>query len=197
MLEKPLWRPEAEDIERVGGAAALRILEVEADAQRWTGRYWLYPLADPAHAIGDLTMIDETRGLVIERDHGQGHPERACAEGATGACFRRPAAFKRVYMIDMAGVAPGEPVRKVGYVDLMDIADPDGLARRGGRPDGRFAFPFVTIESIVRIDATHVVLANDNNFPFSKGRRPDAPDDTEFILLEVADFLDARAERAP
>ncbi len=198
LLEGPLWNAETGDYERVDGVEALRLLEMDAETRAWTGRHWMYRLAQDGNAIGDFNMIDETRGLVIERDWGQGHPERRCMEDMgrveTDGCFERPAAFKRVYMIDMAGVAPGEPVRKVGYIDLMDIADPDGVARLGPRADGRFAFPFVTIENVDRVDATRIIVANDNNFPFSKGRDPDEIDNNEFILLDVTDFLNARAE---
>ena len=35
-------------------------------------------------------------------------------------------------------------VKKVGYIDLMDIDDPNKLARQGGK-DGKFGFPFFTI----------------------------------------------------
>lgn len=194
LLEGPVWDAEAGDWERLpDGRVALPLLEMAAATRTWTGRSWVYPLEDPRHAIGDFNMIDATRGLVIERDGGQGDAERACGAGQTEGCFRNPAAFKRIYMIDMAGVAPGEPVRKVGYVDLLDIADPDGRARQGARDDGRFTFPFVTVESVDRVGATTIIVGNDNNFPFSRGRSPDAPDDNEFILLEVGAFLDARA----
>ena len=97
-------------------------------------------------------------------------------------------------MIDMAGVAPGGAVHKVAYVDLLDIADPNGVARQGVREDGVFTFPFVTIEDVDRVDDTHIIVGNDNNFPFSSGRALDRPDDNEMILLEVGDFLNTRAE---
>ncbi|MEM0908613.1 MAG: esterase-like activity of phytase family protein [Pseudomonadota bacterium] len=194
LLEGPLWNPEAGDYERVNGIEALRLLEMDAATRAWTGRSWLYPMAQDGNAIGDFNMIDETRGLVIERDGGQGHPDLACTDGATEGCFEKPALFKRVYMIDMAGVEPGQPVKKVGYIDLMDIADPDGVARIGKREDGRFAMPFVTIENVDRVSDTQIIVANDNNFPFSKGRDLVDVDNNEMIILDVADFLNARAE---
>jgi glycerophosphoryl diester phosphodiesterase len=42
-----------------------------------------------------------------------------------------------------------------------------------------FAFPFQTIEDLVLLDRRHVVVLNDNNFPFSVGRHKGsgAPDD--------------------
>jgi hypothetical protein len=42
------------------------------------------------------------------------------------------------------------------------------------------------------VDATHIVVGNDNNLPFSSSRDPNKADDNELILLEVGDFLRAR-----
>lgn len=192
LLEGPLWQADAGDWERVAdGRVALRLLEMKADTREWTGRSWFYPVEQEGHAIGDFNMIDETRGLIIERDGGQGDAELACEAGQSEDCFEKPAEFKRIYLIDMAGVEPGQPVHKVAYVDLLDIQDPQGVARQGQRDDGRFTFPFVTIENVDRVDDTHIIVANDNNFPFSVGRALNTLDDNEMILLEVGDFLKA------
>jgi len=86
-------------------------------------------------------------------------------------------------------VPAGEPVVKLGYIDLMDISDPEGLALQGKRDDGRFTFPFVTIENVDRVYENHIIVANDNNFPFSKGRDLEDPDNNEFILLEASGLL--------
>ncbi|MET1411727.1 esterase-like activity of phytase family protein [Roseibium sp. HPY-6] len=195
LLEGPFWDAEQGAYETIAdGRTALRLLEMDAQTRKWTGRSWFYPLEAPDHAIGDFNMIDETRGLIIERDSGQGDAEFACKEEATGNCFKQPAAFKRIYLIDMDGVAPGEPVHKVGYIDLLRIQDPNGLARQGKREDGMFTFPFVTIENVDRVDDNHIIVGNDNNFPFSFGRTLGARDDNEFILLEVVEFLKASAK---
>jgi len=175
------------------GRTTLRILEFDPKANAFTGRFWYYPLEGTDHAIGDFNMIDATRGMIIERDNGQGDADLACADGQTEHCFKTPASFKRIYMIDMAGVEPGQPVHKVGYIDLLNIQDPNGVARLGRRDDGRFTFPFVTIENVDRVDETHIIVANDNNLPFSKGRSTEVPDSNEFILLKVTDFLKAHA----
>lgn len=194
LLEGPLWKSDKSEWERVeDGRAALRILEMKADTREWTGNSWLYPIEGDSHAIGDFNMIDETRGLIIERDGGQGDAEMVCADSQTENCFTNPAGFKRIYMIDMAGVENGHPVQKVAYIDLLDMQDPKGIARQGRREDGRFTFPFVTIENVDRVDDTHIIVANDNNFPFSIGREPNSRDDNEMILLEVGDFLNSRA----
>jgi len=194
MLEGPVWMADENDYERVDGNEAVRILEWNVANMSFTGRSMLYRLEADGHAIGDFNMIDETRGLVIERDGGQGDAEQACAEGQTENCFKNPAKFKRVYLIDMKDVANGGTVRKLGYIDLMNIQDPDKLARLGAREDGRFTFPFVTIENVDRVDEDHIIVANDNNFPFSKGRDLVERDNNEFVLLNVADFLALGAE---
>jgi len=188
LLEGPLWNGETEDYERIDGNEALRMLEFDVTANNWTGRSWYYRLEQDGNAIGDFNMIDETRGLVIERDGGQGDSELACKDGEIENCFKKPARFKRVYLIDIA-VPVNEPVKKLGYIDLLDVMDPEGIARLGKRDDQRFTFPFVTIENVDLFDETHIIVGNDNNFPFSKGRDLEAPDNNEFILLETAELL--------
>jgi hypothetical protein len=142
-------------------------------------------------------MIDATRALVIERDDGQGDPARACAPGASPpGCFENPARFKRVYVVDLAQVDDGGFAKKLAYIDLMNIQDPDNRARqtgdRGEGQQGRFAFPFFTIETVARVDTSTIMVGNDNNLPFSAGRFLHRPDDNEFILLKVGELLNAR-----
>ena len=45
-------------------------------------------------------------------------------------------------------------MRKVGFVDLPDIKDPESKARTGSA-NGVFTFPFVTIENVDVVDADH------------------------------------------
>jgi hypothetical protein len=189
MLEGPIYTDGAvETVE--DGRTGLRIIEFDAAGQEWTGRSWLYPLAEGGEAIGDFNMLDATTALVIERDNGAGRPAQACEGEPAEDCFATPALFKRVYKIEMNDENVGEAVRKIGYIDLLDIADPEGLARQGGE-DGRYDMPFVTIENVDRVDEDHIIVGNDNNFPFSAGRALDRADDNEFVLLEVGDFLRA------
>ena len=71
------------------------------------------------------------------------------------------------------------------------MLDPNNKKRQGGGA-GYLDFPFVTIENVDVIDATHIIVGNDNNLPFSAGRDPKKADDNEFVLLEVKDFLAAK-----
>jgi hypothetical protein len=143
------------------------------------------------HAIGDFNMINETTGLIIERDNGEGTADIACPEGQKRSdCFHDLAKFKRVYKVELTDANVGGPLRKVGFIDLMSIADPHKLARKPLN-NGVLTFPFFTIENVDVVDATHIVVGNDNNLPFSSSREPNKADDNELILLEVGEFLRA------
>jgi hypothetical protein len=192
MLEGPLYLEDG-SIENADGLTALRIIELDAASKAWTGKTWLYPLSEGGEAIGDFNMIDETTALVIERDNGAGVVEKACADPKAPAadCFAVPAKHKRIYKIEMTDEMAGKAVRKIGYIDLMKIEDPDNKKRQGGG-DGFYDMPFVTIENVDVVDPTHIIVGNDNNLPFSAGRALDKADDTEFVLLEVGDFLAAK-----
>jgi len=170
----------------------LRVLEFDTAAARWTGRQVRYRLDDGATAIGDFNMIDATRALVIERDNGEGTADRACPEGQRREdCFNDIARFKRVVLIDFSDANANGPVRKIAYVDLMRIQDPNNRSRVPLN-GGVFTFPFFTIENVDRVDAEHIVVGNDNNLPFSSSRDPNRADGNELILLRVPELLNAR-----
>jgi hypothetical protein len=52
--------------------------------------------------------------------------------------------------------------------------------------------PFFTIENVEVVDATHIVVGNDNNLPFSSSREPNKADDNELVLLEAGELLRAK-----
>ena len=193
LLEGPLYLDDGSVEKTAEGETGLRIVELDAASKAWTGRSWLYPLSKGGEAIGDFNMLDATTGLVIERDNGAGTADKACADpkAPTPDCFAVPAVHKRIYKIEITDANVGKAARKIGYIDLMKIADPDNKKRQGGG-DGFYDMPFVTIENVDRVDATHIVVGNDNNLPFSAGRAIDKADDNEFVLLDVAEFLDAK-----
>ena len=192
LLEGPLWT-DAENVEQAEGRPALRIIELDVASKAWTGRSWLYPLAEGGEAIGDFNMLDATTALVIERDNGAGTVDKACADPKTPTpdCFAVGSKVKRVYKIEMTDENAGTAVRKIGYIDLLKIADPDNKKRQGGG-EGFYDMPFVTIENVDRVDDTHIIVGNDNNLPFSAGRSLDKADDNEFVLLEVGELLNAK-----
>ncbi len=192
MLEGALWDEAAKGGETLDGRQYLRVLEFDAKAGQWTGRHWKYVLEANHHAIGDFNMIDEHTALVIERDNGEGTPDKACPAGERRAdCFHDLPKFKRVYKVEFKPETAGQAMRKIGYIDLMNIQDPNKLARKPLQ-GGVLTFPFFTIENVDVVDGSHIVVGNDNNLPYSSSRDPNKADDNELILLEVGELLRAR-----
>ena len=144
----------------------LRIDEFDIASEAWSGRRWLYPLHPQGTAIGDMTAVDDQRFVVIERNGGT----------ATSGI-----PFKRLYLVDLTGVAQGGTVTKTELVDLMAVADPHDLDR-----DGRTVYdmPYVTIENVLVLDDHTLVVVNDNNFPYGGGRALQS-DATEFIRITL------------
>ena len=192
LLEGALWDEAAKAPESIEGNQFLRVLEFDVKTEQWTGRHWKYLMEANHHAIGDFNMIDDTTGLIIERDNGEGVPEKACPQDLKRSdCFHDLPKFKRIYKIELTDANVGNPLRKIGFIDLMNIADPNKLARKP-LVNGVLTFPFFTIENVDVVDASHIVVGNDNNLPFSSSRDPNKADDNELILLEVSEFLKAR-----
>ncbi len=72
-------------------------------------------------------------------------------------------------------------MEKTEVVDLLNIDDPNDL---NGDGSTSFDFPFQTIEDIVVVDANTLLVANDNNYPFSQGREGDI-DNNEVIQINL------------
>lgn len=192
LLEGALWNEAAKAYENVGGKQYPRVLEFDVKSEQWTGRHWKYVMEANHHAIGDFNMIDNTTGLIIERDNGEGTADKACpADQKRTDCFHDLAKFKRVYKIEMSDANVGGEIRKIGYIDLMNIQDPQRLAKKP-LTNGVLAFPFFTIENVDVVDDKHIVVGNDNNLPFSSSRDPNKADDNELVLLQVEALLKAR-----
>lgn len=191
MPEKPLLGADGKP-----GGTFLQVMAFDPAKAAWTGASFKFALADGATSIGDFNFIDATRALVIERDNGEGDPSLKCAGDPAPDCFPAPAVVKHVVLIDTAAIDADGFVRRIGYIDLMDIADPDGKNRQktAAKRDltGKMTFPFFTIEDVMMADATHIIVANDNNLPYSSGRALDKAADNEFILLSVPEFLAAK-----
>lgn len=190
MLEKPL-------LVAGGGTEGdfLRVMTFDPAQKDWTGDSYKFRLSEGATAIGDFNFIDATHALVIERDNGEGDAAKACAAGATdtSACYPIPAKVKNIVLLDTASIDAEGYIRRIGHIDLLNIADPEGKALAGMKPAaGPFTFPFFTIEDVARVDETHILVANDNNLPFSGGREVGTAANNEFILLSVPELLSAK-----
>lgn len=152
-------------------AKSLRINEFSIDTESYTGKSFLYQLEASGTNIGDMTAINDTQFLVIERN------------GATATGGGTP--FKKIFLADTSGVADGGFVTKTEVVDLMNIADPDDL---NGDGSTTFTFPFVTIESVLPLDNQTLLVLNDNNYPGIGGRNLGS-DNNEMLLIHLASPL--------
>ncbi|MDZ7963230.1 MAG: esterase-like activity of phytase family protein [Aulosira sp. DedQUE10] len=150
---------------------ALRINEFDIASRKYTGKQLNYKLDNQANAIGDLTVINDNEYLVIERDNNQG----------------AAAKFKRIYKIDLSKTDSKGYVAKEEIADLLNIQDPNDLNGDGKKT---FDFPFQTIEDVLVVDKNTILVANDNNYPFSTGRPGNDPqnpkiDNNEILLLKL------------
>ena len=153
------------------------LYEFDLRTKRYTDRTWTYRVdaGFPDAVIGDLTALDRNRFVLIERDDAQG------AE----------AQQKKLYVIDLRRTEPDGSLRKELVLDLLSIRDPWRIslpARPGefgvGDP---FSFPLQSVESVEVLGGSRLLIANDNNYPFSNGRwaARNRPDDTELIVVDV------------
>ena len=191
MFEGPLFDTAARSVEKAGEKTYVRINEVDAASRSFTGKQWKYLLEEVGNVAADFQLLDATTGLVIERDDSTEGQLPACPGEARTDCFTRPARFKRVYKIDLAQSDADGFVRKVAYVDLTRIANPRRLARLGPN-EAVFSLPHLGPEGLAIVDATHIVVVNDNNFPYSSGREIGRPDANELTLLDIRALVDAK-----
>ncbi|MEO0849086.1 MAG: esterase-like activity of phytase family protein, partial [Cyanobacteria bacterium J06648_1] len=147
---------------------ALRIYEFDVESSSFSDLVGFYPTTD-GNPIGDFTPINDTEFLVIERDNNQGEE----------------AEFKKIFKIDLSEIDENGFVEKTELVDLLNIDDPNDL---NGDGETTYDMPFVTIEDVVVIDEDTILVANDNNFPFSMGREEDI-DNNEVVLIDLAESL--------
>ncbi|MDO5697070.1 MAG: esterase-like activity of phytase family protein [Dermatophilus congolensis] len=166
----PMLEGSTQEDKDAGKASDLRIYTatITKNGARFTGEYKRYRMDDPANAIGDFIAVNSTQFLVIERDSKQG------AE----------ATYKKVFLVDTAKVKPGGYVAKKLVVDLMNLADPKGVGGDATK-EGRFSFPYFTIEDVEIIDDRTIAIMNDNNFPAMGGRGEKVVDANEYIEITL------------
>ena len=144
---------------------ALRIYEFRVDQPGFTNFVGFYQKTMPGYVVGDFTPVNNEEYLVIERDGGQGDEAR----------------FKKIFRVDITMIDNDGYVHKEEVADLLNISDPNDLNLDGNTT---FDFPFTTIEDVLVLDKDTILVANDNNYPFSVGRGPDI-DNNEIIILKV------------
>lgn len=191
MFEWPLWDAATKAQESRNGKPYTRILELDAASKTYSTRQWKYAFEEAGNIAADFQMLSATTGLVIERDDMTEGSGNVCKDEPRTDCFTRPAKFKRVYKIDFAQTDADGFVKKVAFIDLTKIANPNRLAKRGPNEE-TFVLPHLGPEGLTVVDAKHIVVVNDNNFPYSSGRTLGKPDDNELTLLNIQALIDAK-----
>ena len=191
MFEWPLWDASTKAQESRNGKPYTRILELDAASKTYSTRQWKYAFEEAGNVAADFQMLSATTGLVIERDDMTEGSGNVCRDEPRTDCFTRPAKFKRVYKIDFAQADADGFVKKVAFIDLTKIANPQRLAKLGPNEE-TFVLPHLGPEGLTVVDAKHIVVVNDNNFPYSSGRTLGKPDDNELTLLNIQALIDAK-----
>jgi glycerophosphoryl diester phosphodiesterase len=155
------------------------IYEFDTTTDSYTGRRWAYQTDEASNFVGDAFTVKKGKLLVDERDNYDG----------------AAAVFKRIYEVDLDRTDAQGFVEKSLVVDLLKIANPDGIGTATtpgeyGVADP-FSFPFVSVETVVQLRDGRLLTANDNNYPGDDARVPGTPDDTEMAVLDL------RRTRAP
>ena len=125
-----------------------------------------------SQSINDMTAINETEYLVIEKDRTAGNN----------------ALVKKIYKIDFSQIDGDGYVQKELIVDLLDIQDPLDLNGDGLQS---YKASFQNVEAFAILDSNTLILANDNDYPFIGATRTSGPnagklDGTEFIKLTLS-----------
>ncbi|WP_096910942.1 esterase-like activity of phytase family protein [Acinetobacter colistiniresistens] len=166
LLEKPLVND---------STGRLLISQFDLQKKTYTGVYYWFVLDSKATNIGDFQLFNDKEGIIIERDVSQNNL----------------GGYKKLIRIKFN--EPKQAVAREDLVDLMKIANPNGLygtARTGDIGTGKvFAFPFETIEDVIIENATTLTVLNDNNFPGSSGRNAKLADDNEIIQIRLPKAL--------
>lgn len=168
--------------ERGASGNTLTLLPFNLASGKLTGQNFAYPFEAPTNNLSDLTLINDHQALVIEQDD---------LEGAN-------AKFKRVYLIDFKALQNGV-VTKTLLADLLTIADPANIATNAvfGSTAGSFglkpfSFAFKDVSGVYPLDSTTLLVVNNNHFPFSASRNPNAADNTELIAIKLSNPLDVQ-----
>ena len=159
------------------------IYEFSVSRKSFTGRTWQYRAENAAYMISDMSMLDDHRLVVMERDAGRGL-------GAT---------FRSVFLVDLRRVDGDGFVHKRAILDMTAIPDPDLVSLPAihegdvglGNP---FRVTCESVEAIYPLGRGYAIIGCDNNVP-NTGRNPGIADDNEFILVEVPGLISRRSHR--
>jgi hypothetical protein len=152
-----------------------RIYTFDIRSRAYKNGYQQMHVDDPGFMVGDAQVLRDGELVVIERDGGQGPTAKV----------------KRLVGVDLsaAPAADGTQPRRL-IADMLNIADPFGISTATGPAGGfgigdPFSFPVQSFETVTLLGGDHVLIANDNNFPFDASRVPGKPDDLEAAIVRI------------
>jgi hypothetical protein len=152
------------------------IYEFDIPSRSYTGRTWQYRTDAPGYSTPELVAAGEQSFLVIERD------------SLVGAA----AVFKKVFAINLNREDCDGFLVKREVLDMMNIGDPALISLPATPGDvglgATFTFPYETIEALLPLDDEHLLIMNDNNYPFSANRNPASADYNEAVVIRVKDL---------
>ncbi len=154
------------------------ILEFDPARGAFTDRFWTYRVDTVGVSVASLEAVTDRRaGADRARRRGGGAGRRSSASTAsTCAAPARTACWPR-------------PWRRTCWTSTIPTPDRvRGGRRRPGPATTRS--PTSPPSAWPCLDPSTLLVACDNNYPFSTGRRPGTPDDTEFIRLRLPVPLD-------
>jgi hypothetical protein len=163
-------------------ARVRRMYEYDIRRGRYTAARREYRVADPSYLVSDFTVLGRDRYIALERDNFEG----------------TKAVHKRGFVVDLRATKRDGSVAKREVIDLLDLADPAEISLPGRPGDiglgDPFAMPYVTIESVLPLGDDRLAIVNDTNFG-SRGRNPDLPDYSDFIVASVPRLPEPERER--
>ncbi len=141
--------------------------------ERFLRRRWQYRVEQEGNLVSDFTALGDDRFVVLERDGGEGPVP----------------AFKRVFVVDLDRTDADGSLRKRQVLDLYDIPDPFRLSLPGRPGDfglgNPFRMPYLTTEAVLPLKGDRLAIVNDNNLGSTRGRNPDRPDPSDFIVVAI------------
>jgi hypothetical protein len=149
-----------------------RMYEFDIASRSYSDKRRTYRVGAASFLVSDLTALDGHRLVALERDNFEG----------------LAAAHKQGFVVNLRRTRPDGALSKRPVVDLLDLADP-ALISLPARPGDiglgdPFSMPYVTIESVLPLPRDRLAIVNDTNFG-SRGRNPNLPDYSDFIVVRV------------
>ncbi len=137
-----------------------------------------YSLDEGAIQVSALFAVKNRQVLVVEQDRQE----------------NRAARIKRIFLIDF----DANPARKTLLADLLNVADPNKISTAGAvaQPADAFGlgdtflFPYRDVSAVYPVDASSLLVVNNNHVPFGQGRSATEADDTDFAVIQLAQPLD-------